>query len=121
MEYLIKSAVAATEIAPSSGPSAELFSAGENGSTAVLFGAFSYGEPVSTSPENVLAPSLALRAQAGSRGAPDEGAAQAPAFVILGEGAGDVAAREALLDRAMGPKRRKKSSEKLRRGRRPSE
>ncbi|WP_245429085.1 N-acetyltransferase [Mesorhizobium sp. WSM3860] len=30
-------------------------------------------------------------------------------------------AREALLDRAMGPKRRKKSSEKLRRGRRPSE
>ncbi|MET0575306.1 MAG: N-acetyltransferase [Mesorhizobium sp.] len=30
-------------------------------------------------------------------------------------------AREALLDRAMGLKRRKKSSEKLRRGRRPSE
>ncbi|WP_052458254.1 N-acetyltransferase [Mesorhizobium sp. M2C.T.Ca.TU.002.02.1.1] len=40
---------------------------------------------------------------------------------MLGEGAGDVAAREALLDRAMGPKRKKKSSEKLRRGRRPSE
>lgn len=103
MEYLIKSAVAATEIAPSSGPSDELFSARENGSTVVL------------------APSLAHRAQAGSRGASDEGAAQAPAFAIVGEGAGDVEAREALLDCAMGPKRRKKSSEKLRRGRRPSE
>ncbi|RUU13177.1 N-acetyltransferase [Mesorhizobium sp. USDA-HM6] len=45
----------------------------------------------------------------------------ARAYVILAEGAGDVEAREALLDRAMGPKRRKKSSEKLRRGRRPSE
>ena len=32
-----------------------------------------------------------------------------------------VAAREALLDRAMGPGRKRKSSEKLRRGRRPSE
>ncbi|QND62759.1 N-acetyltransferase [Mesorhizobium loti] len=45
----------------------------------------------------------------------------APAFVMVAETAADVAAREALLDRAMGPKRRKKSSEKLRRGRRPSE
>ncbi|TGP23874.1 N-acetyltransferase [Mesorhizobium sp. M1D.F.Ca.ET.184.01.1.1] len=68
-----------------------------------------------------LAPSLAHRAEAGSRGAPDEGAALAPAFVILAESAADMQAREALLDRAMGPKRRKKSSEKLRRGRRPSE
>ena len=101
MEYLIKPAVTATEIAPSSGPSAELFSAGENGSTAVL------------------APSLALRAQAGSRGAPDEGAARAAA--IVAEAADDIIAREILLDRAMGPNRRKKSSEKLRRGRRPSE
>ena len=33
----------------------------------------------------------------------------------------DVPAREALLDRAMGPARRRKSSEKLRRGRKPSE
>ncbi|MGX5801699.1 GNAT family N-acetyltransferase [Bradyrhizobium sp. Arg314] len=88
---------------------------------AALLGAFSYGEPVSTSPENAFAPSLALCAQAGSRGTPDEGAAQAPAFVIIAEGAGDVTAREALLDRAMGPNRKKKSSEKLRRGRRPSE
>jgi predicted N-acetyltransferase YhbS len=45
----------------------------------------------------------------------------ASAFVIVAETAADIAAREALLDRAMGPKRRKKSSEKLRRGRRPSE
>ncbi|WP_421929390.1 GNAT family N-acetyltransferase [Neoaquamicrobium sediminum] len=37
------------------------------------------------------------------------------------ERADDVAAREALLDCAMGPGRRRKSSEKLRRGRRPSE
>jgi predicted N-acetyltransferase YhbS len=43
------------------------------------------------------------------------------AFVITAETAADVSAREALLDRAMGAKRRKKSSEKLRRGRRPSE
>jgi len=33
----------------------------------------------------------------------------------------DVPAREALLDRAMGPGRKRKSSEKLRRGRKPSE
>ncbi|TIS57378.1 MAG: N-acetyltransferase [Mesorhizobium sp.] len=45
----------------------------------------------------------------------------AGAVVITAETAADVATREALLDRAMGPKRRKKSSEKLRRGRRPSE
>jgi predicted N-acetyltransferase YhbS len=43
------------------------------------------------------------------------------AFVVTAEVAGDVAAREALLDRAMGPGRRRKSSEKLRRGRKPSE
>ncbi len=45
----------------------------------------------------------------------------AGAFIITAETAADVAAREALLDRAMGLGRRKKSSEKLRRGRRPSE
>ncbi len=44
-----------------------------------------------------------------------------PVIVITAETAADVPAREALLDRAMGPKRRKKSSEKLRRGRKPSE
>jgi predicted N-acetyltransferase YhbS len=44
-----------------------------------------------------------------------------PAFVITAETDADRAAREALLDRAMGPGRKRKSSEKLRRGRRPSE
>lgn len=103
MEYLIKSAVEATDIAPSSGPLGELFSAGEK------------------SPTAAFAPSLAHRAPAGSRDAPDEGAAAAHAVTIVAEGASDVAARETLLDLAMGPKRKKKSSEKLRRGRRPSE
>ena len=42
-------------------------------------------------------------------------------FSIATERAIDVHAREALLDRAMGPNRKRKSSEKLRRGRRPSE
>jgi predicted N-acetyltransferase YhbS len=42
-------------------------------------------------------------------------------FVIDFENAGDVVARENLLDRAMGPDRRKKSSEALRRGRIPAE
>lgn len=45
---------------------------------------------------------------------------QAPLFSIEPENAGDVVARERLLDAAMGPDRRKKSSEKLRRGRLPS-
>ena len=43
------------------------------------------------------------------------------AFVIEAESVRDVAAREALLDRAMGPGRRRKSSERLRRGRVPAE
>ncbi|MFB8340194.1 GNAT family N-acetyltransferase [Brucella cytisi] len=41
----------------------------------------------------------------------------APAFTIVGESLEHVLAREALLDRAMGEGRRRKSSEKLRRGR----
>lgn len=44
-----------------------------------------------------------------------------PAIAVVAETPDDVLAREILLDRAMGPKRRRKSSEKLRRGRRPSE
>lgn len=44
-----------------------------------------------------------------------------PDFMVMAETLADIPAREALLDRAMGLKRRKKSSEKLRRGRRPSE
>jgi len=46
---------------------------------------------------------------------------RSPVLAIVAETPADVAAREALLDRAMGPKRKTKSSEKLRRGRRPSE
>jgi predicted N-acetyltransferase YhbS len=42
-------------------------------------------------------------------------------FAIVAEAAGEVAARDALLDRAMGPRWKKKSSEKLRRGRLPAE
>lgn len=52
---------------------------------------------------------------------PVENLNSAAAFEIAVEVAADVPAREALLDRAMGPGRRRKSSEKLRRGRRPSE
>lgn len=40
----------------------------------------------------------------------------APCFIIEDEAASDASAREALLDRLMGPGRRRKSSEKLRRG-----
>ena len=47
--------------------------------------------------------------------------APAPAFVIDTETPADVVAREALLDRAMGTNRRKKSSEKIRRNRVPAE
>ena len=47
--------------------------------------------------------------------------AASPAFVITAEADADVPVREALLDRAMGPGWTRKSSEKLRRGRRPSE
>src|SRR5690554_4495199 len=43
------------------------------------------------------------------------------ALTIMAEQPGDAFAREALLDRAMGAGRKRKSSEKLRRGRRPSE
>ena len=43
------------------------------------------------------------------------------ALAITQESASDIFEREVLLDRAMGPKRRKKSSERLRRGRLPAE
>lgn len=42
-------------------------------------------------------------------------------FSIAAETPSDIAARERLLDRAMGAGRKRKSSEKLRRGRRPSQ
>ena len=44
-----------------------------------------------------------------------------PGIVVRAEMPLDVPARDALLDRAMGPKWRKKASHRLRRGRRPSE
>ncbi|MBX3573910.1 MAG: N-acetyltransferase [Mesorhizobium sp.] len=47
--------------------------------------------------------------------------APAFAFSIDSETARDIPAREALLDRAMGPGRRRKSSEKIRRGRLPAQ
>lgn len=45
----------------------------------------------------------------------------AAAFIIEAETPRDVAGRDSLLERAMGPRWRRKSSEKLRRGRLPSE
>jgi predicted N-acetyltransferase YhbS len=45
----------------------------------------------------------------------------APALTILAESPADIPVREALLDRAMGPRWRKKSSHRLRRGRLPAE
>ena len=68
-----------------------------------------------------FAPSSPHRGEGGSRSEPGEGAYTTVAFTITAETAADAAAREALLDRAMGPGRKRKSSEKLRRGRKPSE
>jgi predicted N-acetyltransferase YhbS len=69
--------------------------------------------PYGASASRAAAPSVAFGDISPSRGE--------NAIAIVAETATDIAAREALLDEAMGPKRRKKSSEKLRRGRRPSE
>lgn len=44
-----------------------------------------------------------------------------PVVAIYAETASDAVVREAILDRAIGPGRKRKSSEKLRRGRKPSE
>jgi predicted N-acetyltransferase YhbS len=70
-------------------------------------------------PVGMSAPCLSHADEAGSRGVPGEGAA--PAFAIVAESADDALPREVLLDRAMGLGRKRKSSEKLRRGRKPSE
>ena len=64
-------------------------------------------------------PSAIGRIAHGSRDASGEGAVVE--FLIQTETDADVPAREALLDRAMGASRRRKSSEKLRRGRLPAE
>lgn len=119
MEYLIKSAVAATDIAPSSGLSGDLAPAWDKSPEATLPGAFQQGEAAFASSGIAPAPSSPHRGEVGSRGAPGEGAV--PAVIVVAETEGDVDAREELLDLSMGPKRKTKSSEKLRRGRRPSE
>lgn len=62
----------------------------------------------------VSAPCLSDRECAGSRG-------ERVAFSIQNETAADIPARDALLDRAMGPRWKKKSSHRLRRGRLPAE
>lgn len=62
------------------------------------------------------APCLSRSGEVGSRG---EGVA--PSISILPEAPADIAERDALLDLAMGPRWKKKSSHKLRRGRLPSE
>ncbi len=58
-------------------------------------------------------------AQAPAAPAAPEAGPQA-GFAIVAESAADARRREALLDRAMGPRWKRKSSQKLRRGRRPS-
>ena len=77
--------------------------------------------PISLSPgtwpvEATLAPSSSTLDLGGSRGMPGERAS----IKIAGEAPGDVAARDRLLDRAMKPNWRRKSSEKIRRGRLPA-
>ena len=67
------------------------------------------------------APCMSQADVRGTRGGPDEGVTYSSAFAIGNETPADIAARDALLDRAMGPRWRKKSSEKLRRGRLPAE
>jgi predicted N-acetyltransferase YhbS len=67
------------------------------------------------------APCISHREVRGTRGGPGEGVTHTPAFAIGNELPGDVAARDALLEQAMGPLWRRKSSEKLRRGRMPAE
>jgi predicted N-acetyltransferase YhbS len=69
----------------------------------------------------VAAPALRASCTDVLRGAPGEGVSYSTAIVIGNELPLDGAARDALLDRAMGPRWRKKSSEKLRRGRLPAE
>lgn len=67
------------------------------------------------------APSISQAEMRGTRGGPDEGVVCSPAFAIGTEAPADIAARDALLERAMGPRWRRKSSETLRRGRLPAD
>ncbi|MBO6718611.1 MAG: N-acetyltransferase [Rhizobiaceae bacterium] len=68
-----------------------------------------------------VAPCASHRDASGTRAVQDEGVSLSPAFTIGCEAGADVAARDRLLDHAMGSRWRKKSSEKLRRGRLPAE
>lgn len=68
-------------------------------------------------PAAMVAPSSPHRGEGGSPIEPGVGAL----IIIAAESEKDVAQRENLLDRAMGKNRKRKSSEKLRRGRMPSE
>ena len=84
---------------PSSGASRHLLPNGEKKPAAMV---------MSSSPH---------RGEGGSRSEPGVGSL----IIIAAESEKDVAQRENLLDRAMGKNRKRKSSEKLRRGRMPSE
>jgi len=82
---------------------------------------FGVARPVLSGGESVngatAAPCFAQAAERGSRAVPGEGVD----LSISVEQARHEAARDALLDRAMGPRWRKKSSHRLRRGRLPAE
>ncbi len=73
-----------------------------------------------TMPAATPAPCMSHGDMHGSRGGPDEGVTLSPVFSVALEFAADAAARDTLLDRAMGLRWRKKSSHRLRRGRLPS-
>lgn len=83
--------------------------------------AFAPANDISLSPGTwpataTLAPSSSMPDLGGSRGMPGERAV----FAISHETAGDIGPRDRLLDRAMAPNWRRKSSEKIRRGRLPA-
>src|SRR5690349_11333246 len=63
----------------------------------------------------------ASRGELGSRFRGNDGIGMRTMVTITPEVSTDILAREALLDRAFGPKRRRKTSEKIRRGRLPAE
>ena len=125
MEYLIKSAVAATDIAPSSGLSGDLAPVWDKSLEATLPGAFQQGEAAFASSGIAPAPGPAPPPRGGGGGGVGGGGGGGGGAAPGGGGPRPppphVDAREALLDLSMGPKRKTKSSEKLRRGRRPSE
>jgi predicted N-acetyltransferase YhbS len=85
------------------------------------------GSPLSIDAREGITTMDLLHAAPSSLGFPLPGHAESIAstpkrrILIEIEGAADHAAREVLLDRALGPHRRRKSSEKLRRGRLPAE